>query len=263
MEDRPGFAASFNGTTAHVLLPADELYDFRQALSVSVFLKTDEITAHEQHPVSHGSWEHRYKISITGDRIRFTLNTTSGIKDLDSETRIEPGTWYHIAAVYTGTDMELWVNGELDAFTTHTGLINTSPLQPVLGQNLPGNNNFNFKGAMSLLSIYDFPLSPLQIDEQLSVFVQEMADRSPVGLLLFPNPIGMHLGIIRVLPGKELSGKVNFEIYDVRGVKIHQGVLGAEKVLEVPLLSHLQTGIYLLRIMAEGYHASGTFIITK
>ncbi|MFW5724802.1 MAG: LamG-like jellyroll fold domain-containing protein [Bacteroidota bacterium] len=262
MEDRPGFAAFFDGTSANVLLPASELFDFRQAVSVSLFLKTDEITPHEQHPISHGSWEHRYKISITGNRIRFTINTADGIKDLDSETTIEPGSWYHVAAIYNGNDMELWIDGKLDAFAAHTGLINISPYQPVMGQNLPGNNNFNFKGAMSMVSIFDFPLSPLQVADQLSVFAEDITVLENDDLQVIPNPVSLSKGTIRIKARMPLTGSVYFEFYDMRGIRVYAGKTESGSELEISPSAFMDTGIYLLGIRTENWDASGLIIIT-
>ncbi len=39
----------------------------------------------ERFVISHGGWEQRWKVSTTTDqRLRWTINTTAGIKDLDA-----------------------------------------------------------------------------------------------------------------------------------------------------------------------------------
>lgn len=257
--DMEGAAALFNGTSAHVLLPPSDLFDFTEAMSISVFLKVTEHTDHEQHPVSHGSWENRYKISLSNERLRFTLNTGNGIRDLDSETQIEAGNWYHLVANYNGQDMELWLDGNLDAFLSHTGSMGLSPVQPVLGQNLPGNNNFNFKGAMNRLNFYDFALSPSQVLEDLALFTAEIHGQDTPGLLVYPNP----------LSGRELTVKARFsssfqwEIIDLFGRIVKQGKVSdaAEGVFSIALDQDFPAGMYVIRITDGAIVATAFFVV--
>ena len=72
--------------------------------------------------VSHGSWQNRWKISLTPERkIRWTVKTTAGVKDVDSRTVVASGTYYHVTGVYNGTDLEIHVNGEFENFVPWAG----------------------------------------------------------------------------------------------------------------------------------------------
>ena len=263
MNNRPNSAASFNGTSAHVLLPDSELFGFEDALSLTVFLKTDELTPHEQHPVSHGSWEHRFKVSIGNQRIRFTLNTSEGIKDLDTESLIEPGVWYFLSFVYNGEDMEIWIDGELDAFTSHVGKINQSPVRPVLGQNIPGNNNYNFKGAMTLLNIYDFPLSPGQIAENLSLDIEITEKENKLSLLVFPNPVNKDHFFVQT--ETKNAGKLEYQIIDLSGRLLQSGSLfpEANNIFKIPLNGFEKSGVYFLKIISGERSISSPFILVR
>jgi hypothetical protein len=247
---RQNFAAFFNGSSANILLPGSTLFDFREGLSVAAFIKLNEVTAFEQHPISHGSWEHRFKISISNQRIRFTINTTSGIVDLDSESLIEPGKWYQLAVVYNREDMEIWLNGELDAFVGHSGLINISPLQPVLGQNVPGNNNFNFYGAMSLVSIYDFALSPTMIEDHLALLVPDAEISNPTNIILYPNPFSS--GLLHIKSDKLLNGPVQFQLMNVNGQILQTGLVNniSGNILQIGIDRNLKPGIYFLKVLS-------------
>jgi hypothetical protein len=251
--DQNGFsnwAAYFNGSSAFVLLPASELFNFTEAMSISLFVKTDEHTVHEQHPVSHGSWEHRYKISLSNQRFRFTLNTGDGIRDLDTETLINAGQWYHLVAVYDGQDMEIWLDGKLDAFHNHTGNIGISPVNPVLGQNIPGNNNYNFKGAMNLVHFYDFALSPLQIMENYVLDASEITEKQDEKILVYPNPVTNNRIFLRTGLGE--SQKLHWEIIDLYGKSILSGnftnVPGND--FSIQLGRDFPAGFYILKVVS-------------
>lgn len=71
-----------------------------------------------------GDTEYGWVLGYDDDSFTFGLSTR-GADDgdglmtyLDGATRIEPGRWYHVAAVYDGTRAQLFVNGVLDAETT-------------------------------------------------------------------------------------------------------------------------------------------------
>ncbi len=248
--DNANWAAAFNGQSAYVLLPASELFNFTEAMSISLFLKTDEHTVLEQHPVSHGSWEYRYKISLSNQRFRFTLNTVDGIHDLDTETYITAGQWYHLVAIYNGEDMELWLNGKLDAFHYHTGNIGLSPVNPVLGQNVPGNNNYNFKGAMSLVHFYDFALSPSQVMGNYILNASEVADESTDEIFIYPNPVTQNRFFIQT--GLKETVKTHWQIMDLYGKSIISGdfmsIPGNNSLIR--LQDNLSPGLYIIKIIA-------------
>ncbi len=256
-----GAAALFNGTSAHVLLPAAELFNFTEAMSISVFINVTEHTTHEQHPVSHGSWENRYKISISNRQLRFTLNTSNGIRDLDTESRLESGRWYHVVANYDGEDMELWLDGSLDAFLSHSGNIGLSPVQPVLGQNLPGNNNFNFKGAMNRLNFFDFALSPSQVMEELALFTEEIHDLNKPAMMVFPNPVSGRQFAVRT--GWSANTPVQWQIIDLFGRVVKQGKVSdaAEGVFSIALDQGFSAGMYVLRITDGNTAVTASFVV--
>ncbi len=252
MHGNEGFAASFNGVSAYVLMPESSLFDFSEQLSISTFLKLETYASHEQHPVSHGSWEHRYKISISNNRIRFTLNTGNGINDLDSETPIEEGRWYHVAVVYDGNDMELWLDGKLDAFASHTGLIGNSPYPPVFGQNIPGNNDYNYHGDMAMFKLFDFALTPSMISDSLSLNIHDTEVIAKTDMTLFPNPLaGDYLhAVIR----QGVFDNVSVSVYDLQGrLQLHDASVPAygQTAVRIRVPDHLPDGIYLLRLIAD------------
>jgi hypothetical protein len=260
---RSDHAAYFNGRMANILLPASGLLNFTGALSVAMYLNIDEFTTHEQHPVSHGSWEHRYKISVTGNKLRFTVNTSDGIRDLDTETEMEPDRWYHVVVVYDGRDMEIWLDAHLDAFAGHTGSIGQSPANLLFGQNLPGNYNYSYKGSMAMTSIYNFGLSPPLIQENMLEDLEVI--RLPEGqeLLLFPNPTDSRE--IKALFDTGGATVAAIRIFDLRGRLVISDIINLPGENGIPVdikfPSPLPSGFYTLRITAGSRVISSTFVV--
>ena len=182
----PAGAAFFDGNTARITLPSSSLFNFEDHFSITLKFKLEGESPGEQFIFSHGSWQNRYKISRSADRIRFTVNTSSGIADLDSETKPQTGRWYHLAVVYDGHDMEIWLDGQLDAFKPHSGVINQTSYKPVMGQQFSDTPGFNLHGHLDNVSIYNYPLNPQQIEESRFVSLPEIQTRRIAKV--YPNP---------------------------------------------------------------------------
>ena len=62
-----------------------EYLNFSEGISILCWIKLTKSVSGEQFIISHGSWQNRWKISVTNDKLRFTINGSAGIIDLDSE----------------------------------------------------------------------------------------------------------------------------------------------------------------------------------
>ena len=117
-----GHACGYNGATSAVRVTNSAVLNCDSAITVSFWMKPGLPAAREMFLVSHGSWQNRWKLSLTPDRkIRWTVKTTTGVKDVDSRTVVASGTYYHVTGVYNGTDLETHVNGEFESFVPWTG----------------------------------------------------------------------------------------------------------------------------------------------
>jgi hypothetical protein len=267
-EESPQKAARFNGFNSFIQVPNNDMLNFQEALTIACWIKIDEFLLHEQHPVSHGSWQNRYKISIGDQKIRFTVKTADRIKDLDSETVPETGQWIHLAAVYNGTDMEIWLDGKLDAFTNQTGLINKTAFDLVMGQNLPGDNNNNFKGTLDAVAVFDYGLSQAQILEHMenSVNLALPGSVSDSGKRhrVFPNPVTASSLNIEIHSLQ--SETISFKLFDVSGKQAGEWryfhVATDESSYPLPV-DRLKNGIYILSITGKEWSAFERIIVLR
>src|SRR5208283_3071908 len=78
-------------------------------------------------------------------KMRFGVSTyTNGAVTLTSNQYLRAGVWYHIAGVYTGSQMKLYINGVLDNSATGvTGVINTSTQALGIGNYIGGSYYLN------------------------------------------------------------------------------------------------------------------------
>jgi hypothetical protein len=227
-------AYAFDGTTGSIVVPSDPGLNFQNSMTVNIWMKVGLFyTNREQYPLSHGNWQNRWKLSISPstNRLRFTLKNSSGqIKDLDGETSLTLDSTYSVTGLYNGSDLELYLNGQLDAFAPFSGLVNATTSALTIGQSLPGDNNYNFNGVLDEIRIYDYALS---LQEITSLVVTSVNAGDPAGVPAecalgqnYPNPfnpvtsIGFRVagfGLQNPGPG---TRRVKISVHDLLGCEV-------------------------------------------
>ncbi len=270
----PESAYFFNGSFANILVPNHEDLNFRSAISVSLWMKADELFDRESYPISHGSWKNRWKISIIPEKkIRWTIYTTLGIKDLDSEMTVQEDVYYNVTTVYDGSALKIYLNGALNSEVSHSGLLETTSVDLTIGQELP-DSDYNFKGVLDDIRIYNYDLSKQEIsnifDEGTSVH-QKNDKAVPEEFLLlqnYPNPFNnqttIRFQIVR-------QGKVKLTIYDILGKKIRT-LVNEEKTAGYHFVNwngktdrgiSATSGIYFYELKCEGFCQKKKLLLIK
>lgn len=215
-------AYQFDGNNDFIDVPNSPSLNFENSITVNFWLKVGEFFSREAYPLSHNSWE-RWKISVTNKRIRWTVKTTAGIKDLDSETELVLNNLYNVTVLYSGSDYEIYINGKLDAISTYSGSILPTNINFLIGQILPGNNQTNFKGVLDDIRIYNYALSFQEIrnlyditttvDEQWNSLIPDQNEL----FQNYPNPFNSSTIIFYQIKD---AAPVNLEVYDILGNRI-------------------------------------------
>jgi len=94
-----------------------------------------------------------WRLGINGDgaaagRVAWNLNTSGGILDMGSVTRVDDGNWHHVAGTYDNGLASIYIDGELDISLTMGTTIGS------------GNTRFGFVGVGSEASTYNGPRGP-------------------------------------------------------------------------------------------------------
>ena len=187
--NNPNCAYSFNGANSSIGVANNSSLNFQNAITINFWMKIGLFYDREEYPISHGNWQNRWKVSITNQRIRWTIKTTTGTRDLDSETLLSLDSLYMVTCFYDGSDFEVYINGQLDAFTSYSGTILSSPVNLTIGQDLPGDNNYDFNGVLDDIRIYDFglPLSKIEGFYDIPTSIKDNSPLIPLNSILYPN----------------------------------------------------------------------------
>ena len=146
-------AAGFNGATSNVRVPNSSSLSVDSAITVSLWVKSGLLFNREMFLVSHGSWQNRWKISVTPERrIRWTVKTVNGVKDVDSRTLMTTSEYLCVTGVYSGSDLLIYVDGELERFTSLSGPMLTPTIDLLVGQMLPGMRTTTSRGSWTTCS---------------------------------------------------------------------------------------------------------------
>lgn len=101
-----------------------------------------------------------YHSAIGGGGMRFTI---AYVHDIDSVRKTWSGdTWYHIAHVYDGSTIRIYVDGVLDNSEPETGSIHVTSLPFTIAAYTYGGKWY-FPGTIDEFRIYDYALTPEEI----------------------------------------------------------------------------------------------------
>ncbi len=154
---RYGNALALTGDEDQYLSLGDES-EFRiaQRITVAAWFRVDGLSAEgDEEVLSKGSDAYRLKRDGTNPTLRFVATGLAIDGTNDSNLRgtvsVDDGEWHHVAAVFDGTRVYLYIDGELDVSAAASGLINTNSDSLRIGDD-------GFNGAIDEVRLYNMAL---------------------------------------------------------------------------------------------------------
>ena len=200
---------------------------------------------------------------IPEGNLRWTLKMESGaVRDLDSETKLEVDRWYHVAATYDGSILTTYIDAQLESAAQMTGNINSTNIDLEIGQMLPDEIAYNFRGEIDDISIYDQALTPDEIAALSGISSSDGKDPKDIELGVWPNPVSSTLTIdLGESPGG--NDRMYIEVVDISGRKLISRVeRGYNGKIEIGV-NALPDGLYFVAIQSSRVRGVATFIKTK
>jgi hypothetical protein len=252
----PGSALLTDGLNDRMTVNNDPLLNFQNAITVSTWIKPVQPFDKERFILSHGSWQNRWKISITPEKkIRWTVNTLNGIADLDTDFEVQSDSTYHLAVTYGDGWMLLFINGKLNSYKALTGNIRTTTQPLLVGQMLPDMTEYNYKGMVDEVKIFDFALTPTAVEDlyENSLTSTKSGEMLIEKMTVTPNP--GQAGIWVQVP--DYQGKIS--VYDTNGrlLESHDRVSDQQMFLNT---ATWKSGFYTLVFQSENNVAMAKFL---
>ncbi len=234
--------------------------NFTDAVSLSCWVKCEQFDT-ERFIVSHGSWQQRYKLSVTPEGfLRWTVKTSTGVADLDGSAPIELNRYYHVAILYTGYSMEMYVDGILDMFKEFSGTIQPSTRPITIGRMDNTETLYSLRGSVDEFKLWDKEISIPQIEKLKTLWA------TPIGIEendliagIWPNP---STDVIMV----EFKGYEKIEsisLISPVGKEIKNTKIGKSIDRVQVSVSEFPSGIYFLRIILNDGRVVSRKVIVK
>ena len=227
-----GNAYAFDGVDDYIRIPVHPSLNFEDAVSLNFWMKADASLDREAFVISHGSWQNRWKVSITPEqRLRWTAKTEAGVFDLDSGI-LTPEALYNVTVTYGEGTARIYLNGLLEAERSWSGAMLQTSFDLTIGQILPGDNQWNFAGHLDDVRIYNTVLSEtdIRVLAGLGTAVEDPGspeDLPPATTLYanYPNPFRDYT-VLRYDLNR--AGPVDILVFNLLGQKVRTLYSGTE-----------------------------------
>lgn len=181
-----GQAFSLDGFSAYVSIPdSPSLNVFSTNITIELWLQINQTTPNSDWTgiVTKGNTSWRLQGTSLTNTINFAANGLS--TDLSGHQNVNDGLWHHVAAVYDGTNIYIYVDGTLDASTPATGSIVQNSFPVCLGANPDAPLLYYFNGVLDEVSLYNRALSANEIE---LIYLTGVGGKCPVPITINTQP---------------------------------------------------------------------------
>lgn len=158
-------ALRFDGADDFIEVQNESPFDITGAITVAAWIKVAVFNRSYQAIVTKGDSAWRIQRWSNTDRIEFactglTHNTPHGT--LEGNANVNDGQWHHVAGVYDGARIYLYVDGDLDVSEATSGAITANNYEVMIGRNAEKANRL-WNGWIDDVRIYNRGLTAEEI----------------------------------------------------------------------------------------------------
>ena len=175
-------STSFDGDNDYIDCGDDTSLDITGAITVMCWVKPMEIDALSTLVGRNDGTNSNYYLDVNTDE-KFYWNCR-GLTDtnVNSTTTFSAGTWYHVAGVYDGANLILYVNGVAEDTDAATGSIDNDDVSLSIGAREGGLDRF-FKGNIKNVAIWNRALTATEVQNVMYKTYDEVGGRLASGLV--------------------------------------------------------------------------------
>jgi hypothetical protein len=175
-------STSFDGSNDYVDCGDDTSLDITSAITLLCWIKPMEIDVNNFIAGRDDGTNRNYFLEVGSDEKFYW--TCKGVTDTEvtSTTIFSSGTWYHIAGVYDGVNMILYVNGVAEDTDASTGSIDNDDVSFTIGAREAGMDR-HFKGNIKNVAIWSRALTATEVQNVMYKSYVNVSGRLASGLV--------------------------------------------------------------------------------
>jgi len=169
-QDDYGNALKLDGSNDFVRVGDDNSLNDFDKFTITAWVKTNDIASYQSIISKSGDDPAHTKGFVLDLESNSELTLwiyTSGWEKVayDISTEIEVGDWYHIAGVYDGDELKLYIDGDKVATEEEVGTLKNSNEDLLIGADYGFNPEGFWNGSLDEVAIFDSALSSDEIEE--------------------------------------------------------------------------------------------------
>jgi hypothetical protein len=167
------FALEFDGTNDKIVIPDNASLNPTNAITLEAWINVaewdtniygDNIICKQQ----SGTPDCGYNLTCgENGKVQFTISAGAGWNDVSTGSILGLNQWYHVAGVYDGASMKIFVNGIMQSEIAVTDEINISSNDLNLGEN-PEWTNRMFNGTLDEVRIWNVARTDAEIQSAMN-----------------------------------------------------------------------------------------------
>jgi hypothetical protein len=169
---KSGTALQFDGVNDYVNITT--ISEIRNAITIEAWIKPDNLAEDDaiimKPHISDATPKSMYFLGIgKSNALRFSIATNNNRYFVDSAANsLQAGVWQHVAGVYDGLQMKVYVNGVPGNPTPITGTIDTNLMPVWIARGKVNGATNQFKGTIDHVRIYSRALNSSEISQHMS-----------------------------------------------------------------------------------------------
>ena len=154
-----GGALEFSGKGDYVKIANESAFDITSQITVAAWVNITSVPQEWTGIVTKGDTAWRLSTSFGNNVFHFGLSREDY---LNGNTTVGSGQWHHVACVYDGSKMSIYVDGKLDVSQPRSGPMTTNNFPVCIGENIELTGRY-FNGLIDDVRVYTYALSENEI----------------------------------------------------------------------------------------------------
>lgn len=159
----------FDGVDDYVQIPHNDDLNGQQELTYMAWVRADSWTGVDQIMAKsvHGGGSGRAQMGIFSEsgRLKLRAETINGRREITTDLTLVAGDWNHVAAVFSGDSLRLYIDGVQQAATTFADTSLRQTTDPLNISKRVGTNTYYFDGLMDDVRVYTEALTVDEIND--------------------------------------------------------------------------------------------------